>query len=303
MARFFAVLLLLALTAAPVAGQAPPSGPLNTPAACLRKYGQPDLFLMTFGTQPALPEDYQHRVEPDVPRQRMMFARRYGVWVYIKQGFEVFFTGDYLSRYMLFDPRQAAGLLPGTNLQPGMFTPELSQAQITSRFGPPESVCAVALGSSVLQVFRYPHASGGPKSFSFFDGHLNGVNAGFREGTKIPVGSPGPPVTSVSDLHSILGSWRSSVVGVAVTFKELAGKPGRFGGFWSSKGKQGGVISEGTYSKRTRLLSFTYPWAEPGTREVDQRRARFRLSSDGRMLDGYCQSSDEKYWKQWWLWR
>ena len=138
----------------------------------IKTYGYPEQFVLLFVSEELDPEKRVRRVLPQ--------PRRLEAWLYLTRERYVIFDNGYFSeemptRVVIEDPE----ILPPTDLNPTQFTPATTKGDIRARYGQPDTVEPVKLGRHRIEVYRYLTPSKGIKSFTFFDGRLQAIVAGF----------------------------------------------------------------------------------------------------------------------------
>ncbi len=86
-----------------------------------------------------------------------------------------YFTEEVPTGVPLEDPE----VLPPTDLNPTQFSPATRKDDLRARFGEPDKVESTKLGRHLVDVYRYLTPSKGIKSFTFYDGRLQALVAGF----------------------------------------------------------------------------------------------------------------------------
>lgn len=138
----------------------------------IKTYGYPEQFILLFISEEV---DFQKRVKKVLPQPRRIEA-----WLYITRERYLIFDNGYFSEELptgvsIEDPE----ILPPTDLNPTQFTPAITKSDITSRFGKPDTVEPVKLGTHLVEVYRYLTPVKGIKSFTFYDDRLQSIVAGF----------------------------------------------------------------------------------------------------------------------------
>ena len=138
----------------------------------IKTYGYPEQFILLFISEEV---DFQKRVKKVLPQPRRIEA-----WLYITRERYVIFDNGYFTEEVptgvsIDDPE----ILPPTDLNPTQFTPAMTRSDITSRFGKPDTVEPVKLGTHLVEVYRYLTPVKGIKSFTFYDDRLQSIVAGF----------------------------------------------------------------------------------------------------------------------------
>ena len=138
----------------------------------VKTYGYPEQFILLFISEKV---DFQKRVRKVLPQPRRIEA-----WLYItRERYVIFDNGYFTEEVPTGVPIEDPEILPPTDLNPTQFTPAMTRSDITSRFGKPDTVEPVKLGKHLVEVYRYLTPVKGIKSFTFFDGRLQAIVAGF----------------------------------------------------------------------------------------------------------------------------
>ena len=138
----------------------------------VKTYGYPEQFILLFISEKV---DFQKRVKKVVPQPRRIEA-----WLYItRERYVIFDNGYFTEEVPTGVPIEDPEILPPTDLHPTQFTSATKIADLRSRFGAPDKVESTRLGRHLVEVYRYLTPSKGIKSFTFYDGRLQAIVAGF----------------------------------------------------------------------------------------------------------------------------
>jgi hypothetical protein len=136
----------------------------------LQSYGRPDAFVLAYSF------DEMDRRTDSV--RRLASPRRTEMWFYTKSGIRVMFDDKFFVKETRFVAPRTTLFAP-TALAPADFTATTTEQVIETRYGRPDRVEASVSGTHAVRIFRYLKAAQGVKSFTFVDGKLAGVAAGF----------------------------------------------------------------------------------------------------------------------------
>lgn len=137
----------------------------------VKTYGYPEQFILLFISKKV---DFQKRVKKVLPQPRRIEA-----WLYItRERYVIFDNGYFTEEVPTGVPIEDPEILPPTDLHPTQFTSATKIADLT-RFGAPDKVESTRLGRHLVEVYRYLTPSKGIKSFTFYDGRLQAIVAGF----------------------------------------------------------------------------------------------------------------------------
>lgn len=139
----------------------------------VKALGYPDFFMLVFESKGADPKTHGWKVlNPPIVMES---------WMYVQKDSNKFvYQNGKLASKKPLNKEEMSKLLPGTKLKPSDFDASMVPEQIKAKFGKPESVEEYSLGKNHrFEVLRYLTPATGVKSFTFFDGKLQGVLAGY----------------------------------------------------------------------------------------------------------------------------
>lgn len=136
----------------------------------LQSYGNPDQFLLLY---------VMHETDSQGRIGKLDTPRRIESWIYAKLGLRVIFDNGFFTKEVEIDPGGAIEGLPSTDLKPTEFSSTTTFQTIETRFGKPDKIETSLLGPLRFDIYRYLSSPGGAKSFTFLNGQLVGVAAGF----------------------------------------------------------------------------------------------------------------------------
>ena len=138
----------------------------------VKTFGYPEQFILVFVTEEM---DIEKRVKRVLPQPRRLEA-----WLYLtRERYVIFDNGYFTEEVPTGVPVEDPEILPPTDLRPTQFTPATTTADFRARYGKPDKVESTKLGRHLVEVYRYLTPSKGIKSFTFYDGRLQAIVAGF----------------------------------------------------------------------------------------------------------------------------